>query len=220
MTDRVPSDTGDTGGTLPVLYSFRRCPYAMRARMALLASGTVCELREVKLSDKPAAMIEASSKATVPVLVLPGDEVVEESLDIMDWALDRSDPEGWLARRDTSLIAACDGRFKHALDRYKYPDRHDSDPAEHRSAGLTFLQTLDARLAKQPQLQGEVRGYTDIAIMPFVRQFAATDRDWFAAQDLPALTRWLENHLASDLFAACMVRHPPWTGQDAPVTLG
>ena len=217
MTDQAADDTG---GALPVLYSFRRCPYAMRARMALLASGTVCELREVKLSDKPAAMVEASPKATVPVLVLAGGEVVEESLGIMDWALGRSDPEGWLSRRDASLVATCDEPFKHALDRYKYPNRYGSDSAEHRSAGLSFLETLETRLANHAQLHGEVRGYTDIAIMPFVRQFAATDRDWFAAQDLPALTRWLEDHLASDLFAACMVRHPPWTGQEAPVTLG
>ena len=121
---------------LPVLYSFRRCPYAMRARLALAVSGTTCELREVRLSDKPAALHEASAKATVPVVVEPGDRVIEESLDIMRWALGRCDPHGWLERDDPALIAVNDGPFKHYLDRYKYPDRHGSEAAAHRRADL------------------------------------------------------------------------------------
>ena len=169
-----------TGG--PILYSFRRCPYAMRARLALAISDTNCELREVQLSRKPAAMLAVSPKGTVPVLVPNEGPVIDESLLIMRWALARSDPEGWLARDDPHLIARNDGPFKTDLDRYKYPDRHDADPSLHRQRGVDFLRALDARLAERGQLCGPQRGMADAAIMPFVRQFAAVDRDWFAAQ--------------------------------------
>jgi glutathione S-transferase len=196
--------------TDPILYSFRRCPYAMRARLALLVSGTACELREVKLSAKPAEMLEASPKGTVPVLVLPDGTVIDQSLDIMRWALERNDPEDWLARDDAALIAANDGSFKHDLDRYKYPERHGSDAVAHRESGLAFLRELDARLGESHQLCGATRGITDAAIMPFVRQFAATDPDWFAEQCLPRLQGWLTDHLASPLFRAIMFRTPLW----------
>ncbi|WP_233503709.1 glutathione S-transferase [Sphingomonas psychrotolerans] len=182
----------------------------MRARMALTVSETVCEIREVRLRDKPAELIAASPKATVPVLVLPDGWVIDESLDIMRWALGRNDPEGWLAGDDAALIHANDGPFKHHLDRYKYPDRHASDPAEHRALGLAMLERLEARLAAGAYLCGEQRSLTDAAIMPFVRQFAAVDRDWFAAQPLPGVQRWLAGQIASDLFAAVMVQRPQW----------
>ncbi len=195
----------------PVLYSFRRCPYAMRARMALAVSGMAYELREVRLSDKPAAMVLASPEGTVPVLVLAGGEVIDESLDIMRHALEARDPEGWLARDDAGLVAMNDGDFKHDLDRYKYPERHDSDALAHRARRLAFLRELDGRLAAAGQLCGPVRGFADAAIMPFVRQFAATDRAWFEAQPLPRLKTWLAGHLASDLFGAIMVRVAPWS---------
>jgi glutathione S-transferase len=201
----------------PVLYSFRRCPYAMRARLALLASGTVCEIREVKLSAKPEAMLTASPKGTVPVLVLASGQVVEESLDVMHWALRSADPDRWLASEDTALIAINDGAFKHHLDRYKYPERHASDPAEHRTAGLTILADLERRLAVSANLCGETMGITDVAVMPFVRQFAQTDRAWFDAQPLPAVRAWLERHLASALFARAMIRLAPWQPGDEPV---
>ncbi len=161
---------------LPILYSFRRCPYAIRARMALAISGGVCHIREVKLSRKPAELIEASPKATVPVLVLSGSEVIAESIGIMTWALKLNDPEGWLEREDRILIEANDGPFKHHLDRYKYPDRHGSDPISQRAAGLELLKELEGRLAVSGNLSGEKRGLTDIAIFPFVRQFAEVDR--------------------------------------------
>src|SRR3569623_1420576 len=136
-----------TASVLPILYSFRRCPYAMRARMALLVSGVPFELREVVLRNKPAEMLAASPKASVTELVLESGTVIDESIDIMRWALDRHDPEDWLSGDDTTLIARFDGAFKHHLDRYKYPDRHDSDPREHRAAGLALLEDLEPHLA-------------------------------------------------------------------------
>lgn len=201
----------------PILYSFRRCPYAMRARLALIASGTVCEIREVKLSAKPAEMIAASPKATVPVLVQPGGEVIDESLDIMRWALRGHDPERWLANEDAALIAANDGPFKHHLDHYKYPDRHASDSVAHREAGLAILATLDARLSSSACLCGDAMGLTDAAIMPFVRQFAQTDRAWFDAQPVPNLQSWLARHIASLMFERAMIRLSPWRPGDAPI---
>ena len=195
----------------PVLYSFRRCPFAMRARLALAIGGTRCVLREVRLSRKPAAMLAASPKGTVPVLVLDDGAVLEESLSIMRWALVRNDPEGWLERDDADLVARNDGAFKCDLDRYKYPDRQGSDPLAHRELGLEFLIMLDARLSGKGQLCGAQRGMADAAIMPFVRQFAAVDPGWFTAQPIPSLQAWLAGHLASPLFEAIMTRHEPWS---------
>lgn len=188
----------------------------MRARLALMVSGAACELREIRLSAKPEAMLAVSPKGTVPVLVLPGGQVIEQSIDIMRFALGRHDPEGWLTRDDAELIAANDGRFKRDLDGYKYPERHDGDPHLHRERGLGFLRELDARLAASGQLCGSSRGMADAAIMPFVRQFAAVDRDWFDGQSLPHLQRWLAGHLASALFEAIMVRVAPWSPGDPP----
>ena len=200
----------------PILYSFRRCPYAMRARMALLTSRIDCEIREIVLRDKPAEMIGASAKGTVPVLVLPDERVIDESLDIMRWALARHDPEAWLADDGDSdrLIAANDGPFKHHLDRYKYPDRHGSDPFAHRAAGAALLEGLEERLGRTLYLCGPDRTLADIAIMPFVRQFAATDPAWFARQPIPALRAWLEHLTGSRLFDRAMIRLPVWRPGD------
>lgn len=205
---------------LPILYSFRRCPYAMRARLALWVSGTLSELREVKLAAKPQQLMEASPKGTVPVLVMQDGAVVEESLDIMHWALKQRDPEGWLERDDPKLVKTNDGAFKHHLDRYKYPNRYDSDPMKHRAAGLEFLQELERRLTDGSQLCGTERGLADMAIFPFVRQFAATDRAWFDAQLFPSLHNWLEGHLRSDLFRVIMTKYEQWKPGDDPVVFG
>ncbi|HQS95345.1 MAG: glutathione S-transferase [Novosphingobium sp. 17-62-19] len=202
---------------LPILYSFRRCPYAMRARLALAVSGTPVELREVKLSAKPAEMLVASPKGTVPVLVLPDGMVIDESLDVMRWALALNDPEHWLKRTDEALIARNDGPFKHDLDRYKYPERHGSDALFHRASGLVFLGELDTRLATNGQLCDAVPGLTDMAIMPFVRQFAAVDPAWFDEQALPHLKHWLTAHLGSPLFALVMPKFAPWKPGNPPV---
>ncbi|WP_404334461.1 glutathione S-transferase [Sphingomonas sp. MMS12-HWE2-04] len=203
--------------SLPLLYSFRRCPYAIRARLALLASGAVCILREVKLSAKPVEMVAASPKATVPVLILPDGGVINQSLDIMRWALTRHDPVAWLDREDTGLIEANDGPFKHHLDRTKYPDRHGSDAQTHRAACLDLLRPLEDRLAATAYLGGEAMGLTDAAILPFVRQFASIDRGWFDAQPLPSTRRWLDSLVASDLFDAAMVRRTPWRTGDRDI---
>lgn len=202
---------------LPILYSFRRCPYAMRARMAVAVSGVKVELREVVLRDKPQELLEASSKATVPVLVSANGMVVDESLEIMRWALGRNDPEGWLASDDQGLIEQNDGPFKAALDRYKYPHRYGlADGIDHRDEGVNILCQLDASLCEDAFLGGEQRGLTDIAIFPFIRQFAATDQTWFDGQPLPALHRWLSDLLTSDLFASAMHRYPRWQAGDEP----
>lgn len=201
----------------PILYSFRRCPYAMRARMALLASGVPFELREVVLRAKPAAMLAASPKATVPVLVLESGAVIDESLDIMRWALARHDPEDWRGGDDAALIASFDGAFKHHLDRYKYPDRHGADPLAHRATGVAMLDGLEQRLAACDNLCRDTRALGDIAVMPFVRQFAAVDRAWFDAQPLPRVRAWLARHLASPLFERAILRVAPWRPGDVPV---
>ncbi|WP_375195480.1 glutathione S-transferase [Sphingobium sp.] len=203
----------------PILYSFRRCPYAMRARMALLASGQAVELREILLRDKPTPMLEASPKGTVPVLLLPDGSVLEQSLDIMRWALDQNDPQRWLAGEDSALIAANDGPFKTHLDRYKYASRHASDPLAHRNEATAWLGELESRLERSRHLTGDRANLTDIAIFPFVRQFAATEPDWFAGQPLPQVRRWLGEHLASDVFARAMLRVKPWAEGDAPLFL-
>jgi glutathione S-transferase len=208
------------GNALPVLYSFRRCPYAMRARMALLVGGLAVELREVTLRDKPAELIAASPKATVPVVVLDSGEVIDESIQIMRWALRQSDPQDWLAGDDVALIDIFDGAFKHHLDRYKYPDRHDADPIAHRAAALALLRDLEQRLVASPNLCRDTPALTDIAIMPLVRQFAAVDRAWFDAQLILRVQGWLARHTAAPLFEQAMRRLAPWAPGDAPIMLG
>ncbi len=204
----------------PVLYSFRRCPYAMRVRLALLAAGVRCELREVALKQKPEALLQASPKGTVPVLVLPG-QVIEQSLDIMLWALAQHDPQQWLpldaaVQADAlQLVAQCDGDFKHHLDRYKYPNRYDlPDGLEgglaHRAQGAAWLATLDARLADKGFVVDRQWRWADAAIAPFVRQFARTDAAWFAAQSWPALQAWLAAFEASPAFGRVMKSYKPW----------
>ena len=202
-----------------ILYSFRRCPYAMRARMALIVSGQQVELREVVLRDKPPAMLALSPKGTVPVLVLPSGEVIDESLDIIRWALRRHDPEGWLEGDETALIARNDGPFKQHLDRYKYTARYGSDPLAHRASAVELLGELEARLEGSDFLHGAHRTLADIAIFPFVRQFSRTEPAWFEAQPLPRVQHWLRSLVESALFARAMVRSSAWQPGDAAVWL-
>ena len=208
---------------LPVLYSFRRCPYAMRARLALAVSGQTCELREVMLARKPAELLAASPKGTVPVLVMPDGTVIEQSLDIMLWTLQHNDPLQWLPGDAPTMEAClqrvrqCDGEFKMHLDRYKYPQRYAlANGLDHRASGAVFLQSLNTTLEAQGWLNGTRFGVTDAGIAPFVRQFAHTDPHWFAAQPWNALQRWLSAFETSALFLAVMGKYPEWhTGQDA-----
>lgn len=186
--------------------------------MALAISGVQVELREVVLRDKPPEMLVASPKGTVPVLVLLNGQVLEESLDIMRWALAESDPEGWLGDVDHDLITANDGPFKQALDRYKYPHRYAlGDGTEHRDAAFPHLSRLNDVLANGPYFGGPKPAFTDIALFPFIRQFAATNAGWFAALPLPALHLWLSSMVDSELFAKIMTRYPQWQPGDSAV---
>ncbi|MEO1536090.1 MAG: glutathione S-transferase [Pseudomonadota bacterium] len=202
----------------PILWTFRRCPYAMRARLAIASAGVHVELREILLRDKPEAFLTASPKATVPV-VQDGARIIEESLDLMHWALERDDPEGWLDMPDAghALIAEADGPFKRALDRTKYAVRYpDADVAEERAKAANFLLILNGQLADNKYLYGDTPRLADMAILPFVRQFAHIDLAWFTAQPWPSVARWLEAFKASDRFAAIMAKHAPWKPGDTP----
>lgn len=221
--DDSPADL-TAPGALPVLYSFRRCPYAMRARMAIAVSGQPCELREVVLRDKPAELLAASPKGTVPVLVDVDGRVIDQSLDVMLWALRRHDPERWLQPgRGTldemlALIANCDGDFKRDLDGYKYPERQPgADAAAHRARGALFLSRLEARLQATRCLHGEHVALADVAIAPFVRQFAQVDAAWFDAQPWPKLHAWLGARLGAPVFACVMAKYPKWQPGQPPV---
>ena len=204
----------------PILYSFRRCPYAMRARSAISVTGIEVELREVVLRDKPAEMLAASPKGTVPVLVLPDGTVIDESWDIMLWALRRNDPQNWLGQDECHVASALplvienDTNFKHNLDRYKYPERHpEQSQGEWRSAGEQFLQQLETHLNTTPYLLGEHFSIADAALLPFIRQFAAVDQDWFADAPYPALRAWLDHYTSSELFLQVMTVVPVWKSE-------
>jgi UPF0176 protein len=201
---------------LPILYSFRRCPYAIRARLGLLQAGRVVELREVHLRHKPAELLACSSAATVPVLDLGNGTVLTQSLDILRWALAQHDPDGWLLRgdaaRDQHLVAVTDGKFKHWLDRTKYPERHPEQPASaHRAAAeRCLIVPLEQALQKTAQLGGDQPNWADAAIVPFVRQFAAIDADAWARGPWEATRRWLDGWLQSPQLATCMGKWPVW----------
>ena len=201
-----------------ILYSFRRCPYAMRGRMALKIAGISYEHREIILRDKPASMLEFSPKGTVPVFITGEGKTIDESLDLMRWALGQNDPENWLANTGAEaadLIENNDGPFKHHLDRYKYPsrygdaDRGATDPA-HRAQACKIIEGYEARLTGQNNLMGDKLCIADIAIFPFVRQFANTDRAWWDSAPYPNTRAWLDRHLESELFKSIMTKHPLW----------
>ncbi|WDG78518.1 glutathione S-transferase [Pseudomonas chlororaphis] len=195
------------------LYSFRRCPYAMRARLALRYSGVPLEIVEVSLKAKPAEMLALSPKGTVPVLNADG-RVIDESLDIMRWALAQHDPQDWLLKDDRpaqqrieALIAENDQAFKLHLNRYKYAERYPEQPMEYyRSQGEVFLRQLDELLSQRDYLLAEHPSLADMALAPFVRQFAHVDREWFAQTPYRHLQRWLQRFLESELFVAVMAK--------------
>ena len=221
----MTTEVKPTSGILPILYSFRRCPYAMRARLALLASGIQCELREVVLRNKPAEFLATSPKGTVPVLVTTQGEVIEQSWDIMLWALRQHDPAEWLPsdakvfERGMQLLHACDGEFKQLLDRYKYPQRHGmADGTAARDEAKFFLANLESLLTQQRYLFNSNIGIFDAAILPFIRQFAHVDIDWFAAQPLPSVQDWLSAFENSTDFKRAMTVYPAWA-DNTPITV-
>ena len=223
-TDEASNEARNAATNPPVLYSFRRCPYAMRARMALLSAGIDVELREVVLRDKPQSMIDASPKATVPVLIQSDGTVIDESLEIMVWALVENDPNEWMTPESgtlddmLALIAQNDGPFKHHLDRYKYHTRYEhADPAEHRRDAEKILNRLDGRLAVGRYLFGSRPALADFAIAPFVRPFANADRDAFDAMPFVHVQRWLADFLASSFFERAMTKYDQWHEGDAPI---
>ncbi|WP_433765684.1 glutathione S-transferase [Pseudomonas putida] len=193
------------------LYSFRRCPYAMRARMALRYSGVAVDIVEVSLKAKPAEMLALSSKGTVPVLSVDG-RVIDESLDIMRWALAQNDPQDWLLKADpqgperiAALIEENDQAFKVHLNRYKYAERYPEQPMEaYRAEGEVFLRKLDELLADRAYLLTDHPSLADVALMPFIRQFAHVDREWFAQTPYQRLQGWLQRFLESELFTSIM----------------
>ena len=202
---------------LPILYSFRRCPYAMRARLALAHAGLACELREINLRNKPQALLEASPKGTVPVLVLQDGRVIEQSLEIMLHALQSKDPDGWLAPTQgtledmLALIGRNDSFFKQALDRCKYPERYTAEAVNQaQTDALTWLADLDAQLAESGYLFGMNPSLADMALRPFVRQFARIDEAQWAEQPWRHLQDWLQRWIDSALFAEIMETYPGW----------
>lgn len=197
----------------PVLFTFRRCPYAIRARLALAVAEQAYQPVQVVLRNKPAALLEASPKGTVPVLVLPNKEVIDQSLDIMLWALQQHDPLQWLSPTDGDLeqmlaaIADLERSFKPLLDRCKYPQRSpDVTLASSREAALQWLDQWEQRLAQQPFVFGQHISLADAALFPFVRQFAAIDEDWWDQQELPHLQQWRAHWLALPVFQRVMLK--------------
>lgn len=208
----------------PILYSFRRCPYAMRARMAIFLSGQKCELREVLLTDKPEHMVKISPKATVPVLELYDGQVIDESIDIMKWALGENDPHEVLKLYNANInnsnyiIDIIDNKFVEHLNKYKYPDRYENiDPIEHRKICLNVLEEIDRQINKAKYLYGDRLSFLDIAIFPLIRQFRIADQRWFDDKmHLINIKNWLYQLLESNVFLSVMSKIEPWKNGKKP----
>ena len=200
--------------TLPILYSFRRCPYAMRARMALILASKECELREILLSNKPNEMLEISSKGTVPVLQFSND-VLDESLDIISWAMESHAPSVHIYSEaeeilSLKLIQLFDSNFKHHLDRYKYSSRYNVDPKEHQQECKIILENLEAEINPSPWIFGKQISLLDISILPFIRQCKIANPNWFFAQNFPKLIDLLNYFENSKLFDQAMQKYELW----------
>jgi len=207
--------------TIPILYSFRRCPYCMRAHMALKYSGLKVELREVDLWNLPDEALAVSPEKTVPVLVTDNNHAMDESWDIVKWAVHKNDPDNWLGENNTflneaeMLVETNDFSFKNDLDHYKYADRHPEHPQEYyRQQGEEFLEELEEMLNEHRYLLADHLSIADIAIAPFIRQFSMVDSDWFAQAPYPLLRNWLNELLSSSLFSAALEKHSIWKNQD------
>ncbi|SBS27091.1 glutaredoxin 2 [Marinomonas aquimarina] len=212
---------------LAILYSFRRCPYAMRARYALVKLGTQVELREVVLKNKPEALLNLGGRSTVPQLLV-GAQRFPESMDIMFWAIEHAKDQTmaeqlWPAQAQQQAkirawIGFNDHCFKPWLDRYKYADRHPEFPESYyRQKGERFLQRLETRLAHSPYLLGAQMTLADMAVFPFIRQFAGVNSQWFETSPYPHLKRWLTAFLQSDDFKTVMLKYPAWEEGQTPI---
>ena len=200
--------------TLPILYSFRRCPYAMRARMGLILASKKCELREILLKDKPDQMLQVSSKGTVPVLQFP-DKVLDESLDIISWAIESPVPNVYIYNAEEELssrelIQLFDSKFKYHLDRYKYSSRYGVDPLEHREECKVILENLEVKIHPNPWIFGKQVSVLDISILPFIRQYKIANPDWFFAQNFTKVIALLNYFEKSDLFIQAMQKFELW----------
>ena len=222
--DHGISLTGSYMTQVPILYTFRRCPYAMRARMGLAYAGLNFQIREVDLKHKPREMLDISPKATVPVLLTEGSIVLEESLDILLWSLTENDLDGW---RDYSvaelsqmeaLVEENDEVFKEHLDHYKYSDRYPAESKHtYREQCEIFLERLESQLRKTTFLFGKRISYADVAIFSFIRQFSNVEPLWFQSAPYPHLKKWLAHFLVSDVFEAIMKKYQPWSVGDPAI---
>lgn len=209
---------------LPVLYSLRNCPYAMRARMAIYASGQQVHLRDIVLSDKPAEMLQASPKGTVPVLVTADNQVIDESLAVMLWAFTQSDPQNYLGGDSPSaladmllLISLFDSEFKGHLEKYRCSKRyHEPSLTEDRMQCERYLVDLESRLCRHQYLMSDKPSLVDLALVPFIRQFGRVERQWYLRAPYPKLRQWLNSYLQSRMFSKVMTQYPMWldTKQD------
>ncbi|GAC33113.1 glutathione S-transferase domain-containing protein [Paraglaciecola polaris LMG 21857] len=222
--------------TLPVLYSLRNCPYAMRARLAIYKSKQPVALRDIVLKNKPPEMLAASPKATVPVLVLTSANVLDESLHIMLWALGESDPHGLLRPEIVSyteqsngnnatgtladaleLIHQFDHEFKTCLEAYKCAKRyHENNLQDCRQACEVHIQDLEQRLCKHKYVIDDTESIADIALLPFIRQFAKIERQWYLQSPYPHIKFWLDSYLQSPMFTKVMAKYPLWS-PDQPI---
>jgi len=208
----------------PVLYSFRRCPYCMRAHMALKYAGIKTELREVELKSLPDELLSVSESATVPVLILDENTVMDESWDIVKWALSQNDPDNWLGEDDAYLLDAeilietNDYSFKTDLDHYKYADQHPENTQQYyRQQCVEFIEELEDMLSENNYLLGDTLSLADIGVFPFIRQFSLVDKDWFDQAPYPGVQRWLSGLIGSALFRDVFQKHQLWKAGD-PVT--
>jgi glutathione S-transferase len=213
---------------LPVLYSLRNCPYAMRARLAIYASGQQVQLRDLVLSNKPAEMLNLSPKGTVPVLVTAGNQVIDDSLSIMQWAFSQTDPDDYLNKTVPNaladmlaVIAIFDNEFKGHLEKYRCSKRyHEPSLMEDRQQCERYLADLESRLCLHLYLMSDTPSLTDLALMPFIRQFARVERQWYLQSPYPKLRQWLNHYLHSRMFSKVMVQYPMWLDSKQQVIFG
>ena len=199
---------------LPILYSFRRCPYAMRARMAIILASKECELREIVLKNKPDEMLKISAKGTVPVLKLP-NKVLDESLEIISWAMQPHPKSVYVFSTKDKLKSECliqlfDSKFKYHLDRYKYASRYLENPLTHQKECKNILEKLDSEIESSPWIFGERVSLLDISILPFIRQCKIANPEWFFEQSFKKVIALLNFFEASDLFMHTMKKFDLW----------